>query len=141
MEFKKTENPKILYQLEVNCFPNPLSFQAIQSYCTGKQYKAFFIYEEAQPISYAITMEIPNDCELIRFGTISQYRRQGKALLFLKKLREHYSERKFQVMFLEVAKANKAGRSLYWKTGFRKYGVRKDYYGKENHAYLLKTKL
>ena len=122
-------------------FSPPLSIESITAYFQGDQYRSYLLIDDDKPICFAILMEIPDECELIRIGTIKESRGTGKAFHFLKKLMDYYSGRGYREMFLEVAKGNSPARHLYLKSGFRKYGFRRNYYGVNNHALLLKTGL
>ena len=141
MQLQKAETPEVLHQLEQECFEPPLSFEAIAAYFQGDQYSSYLFVDGDKPVCFAILMEIPDECELIRIGTIKESRGTGKAFHFLRELMDYYSSRRYREMFLEVAKRNFPARRLYLKSGFRKYGFRKNYYGDDNHAHLLKTRL
>jgi ribosomal protein S18 acetylase RimI-like enzyme len=141
VQLQKAKSPEVLYQLEQVCFLPPLSFEAIVTYFEGDQYSSYLLVDGDKPVCFAILMEIPDECELIRIGTIKESRGTGKAFHLLKKLMEYYSSKGFLEMFLEVAKKNLPARRLYWKLGFRKFAIRKNYYGHNSHAHLLKTRL
>jgi [ribosomal protein S18]-alanine N-acetyltransferase len=69
-----------------------------------------------------------SDAELLKLSVIHSCRRQGIAQALLKSLCSHIYVRECSQLFLEVRKQNRAARSLYAKLGWRKTGIRKNYY-------------
>ena len=86
MHLQKAKTPEVLHQLEQKCFSPPLSIESITAYFQGDQYRSYLLIDDDKPICFAILMEIPDECELIRIGTIKESRGTGKRFIFLRSL-------------------------------------------------------
>ena len=71
----------------------------------------------------------------------SARRREGIAKRLLRRLAYDGHVLGAQTMALEVAQSNDSARSLYESMGFAEAGVRKDYYGPNNHAAIMTATL
>ncbi len=109
-----------------------------------KSFARYFVLEKLEGKSYRIIgyiggwhiideLHITNVCIAKRY----QGRGYGKFMLgtFLKLLKSERPELKIAV--LEVEATNYRAISLYEKFGFKKVSLRKDYYGKDKHAYQM----
>ena len=72
-----------------------------------------------------------DELDIIELGVISEFRRLGIAHKLIMHI-QHYCVRKnIKKIFLEVAENNAPAIGLYEKTGFRKIGIRKNYYSRK----------
>ena len=68
------------------------------------------------------------------------HRRQGLASKLLALIEQEGKKRKVEQLVLEVASKNSSAVTLYEKAGFKKVGVRKGFYSKQNDDALVMIK-
>ncbi len=68
------------------------------------------------------------DAEIITMAIIPEYQNHGIGFLILNELEELLMKSNCKKIFLEVASNNLIALHLYKKVGFKKFGVRKNYY-------------
>ncbi|MDI9350010.1 MAG: GNAT family N-acetyltransferase [Candidatus Symbiobacter sp.] len=85
------------------------------------------------------------EAEILSFGVLPDYRRQGLARLLLHDITRRLAGLGARRLFLEVAVTNLAARRLYENSGFRPVGERKNYYplptGQSEDALVLRRDL
>ncbi len=70
----------------------------------------------------------------------ADYRRKGLAVNLLSLIEQEGKKRKVEQLVLEVASRNASAVALYEKAGFKKVGVRKGFYSKQNDDALVMIK-
>ena len=79
-------------------------------------------------IGYAIIAVAAGEAHLLNFSISHRHQGRGHGGLFLAHLIEIAREERAATLFLEVRPSNEAGRRLYARHGFRRVGIRRDYY-------------
>lgn len=91
-------------------------------------------------IGYAILMTALDEAHLLNLAVASDWQRRGVGVRFLRQLIDMCHGQHLDMLYLEVRPSNVAARAMYDRFGFRKLGVRRDYYpsptGRED-AYFL----
>lgn len=71
---------------------------------------------------------VVNEMEILTFGIIPEYRRQGEGIRLLNQMFQYANDNKVKKIFLDVAEDNLPAIKLYEKSGFRLIHRRKGYY-------------
>ena len=91
-------------------------------------------------IGYAILMTALEEAHLLNLAVASDWQRRGIGARFLRQLIEMCHRQHLEMLYLEVRPSNVAARVMYERFGFRKLGVRRDYYpsptGREDAFFL-----
>lgn len=88
-------------------------------------------------ICYALCTLILGEGEILRIGTLPEYRRQGLAKKLLSLYFEDARKDRATKIFLEVREQNLAARTLYESVGFSLSGRRKAYYSSPKEDAVL----
>jgi len=78
-------------------------------------------------LGFAICRAVAGEEELLMIAVAPQYRKLGIAALLLQKITERAEAENIEVIFLEV-RSNNPAQSIYKRHGFKKIGIRADYY-------------
>ena len=81
------------------------------------------------------------DLEIMNVVVKKTQRRKGIGKLLLEKLIEMAQKHHFENIFLEVNETNQMAKGLYEKVGFEYIGLRKNYYGENQHARIMVKKI
>ncbi len=96
-------------------------------------------------VGFAICRVMGTESELLSIGVSPAYRRRGVACSLLRVAMERCLLAGARAMFLEVATDNLAAQRLYEAHGFRRVGIRPDYYqhadGSRSNAYTMRCDL
>ena len=91
-------------------------------------------------LGYAVLMLAAGEAHLLNLTIDSPYQKRGHGSRLLRHLVGTARDYGAHVLFLEVRPSNAAGLELYARHGFRRIGVRRDYYpapgGRENALVL-----
>lgn len=91
-------------------------------------------------IGYAILMTALDEAHLLNLAVASDWQRRGVGARFLRQLIDICLGQNLEMLYLEVRPSNIAARTMYDQFGFRKLGVRRDYYpsptGREDALFL-----
>lgn len=124
-----------ILRIENENFETPWSLESFLSELSAS-YSTCYVYEENfKVIGYIVLYIILNEIEIANISVDKNF--QGKRVGFklldfvLKKYRGF-------IFFLEVRVDNFRAIKLYEKIGFKRIGLRKDYYGKGKDAILMK---
>jgi ribosomal-protein-alanine N-acetyltransferase len=94
---------------------------------------------------FALVRIVGDEAELLSIGVAPPFRRRGIATELLRASMDRCRKAGCSTMFLEVATDNEAAQRLYEAHGFRRVGVRPDYYrhadGSRSHAYTMRCDL
>ena len=103
-------------------------------------YSCWIYRDRGAIVGYAVLMMAANESHLLNLSIDTRYQRQGHGSRFLQHLARTARDHGATALFLEVRPSNDAGLGLYAKHGFRRIGVRRDYYpapeGRENAIVL-----
>lgn len=87
-------------------------------------------YEDGRLAGYCCMYEVLDEGEIVNVAVAPEFRRKGIAGKMLEALLEKECRREVLNVFLEVREHNGAAVSLYEKFGFKKIGIRKNFYEK-----------
>lgn len=79
-------------------------------------------------IGYFVLMSGAGEAHLLNLSVAGSHQRRGHGSALLREAVRLARSRGAQAVFLEVRPSNQAGQRLYTRFGFRKIGVRRDYY-------------
>lgn len=124
-----------ILKIEKENFETPWSLESFLNELSAS-YSTCYVYEENfKVIGYIVLHIILNEIEIANISIDKNY--QGKRVGF--KLLEFVLNKYIGfIFFLEVRVDNFRAIKLYEKFGFKKIGLRKDYYGKGKDAILMK---
>ena len=99
-------------------------------------YSCWVCRSGADLLGYAVLMLAAGEAHLLNLTIDSKFQRRGHGSRLLRHLMRTARDYGARVLFLEVRPSNVAGLELYARHGFRRIGVRRDYYpargGREN---------
>lgn len=124
-----------ILRIENENFETPWSFESFLNELSSS-YSTCYVYEENFKVTgYIVLYILLNEIEIANISIDKNY--QGKRVGF--KLLEFVLNKYIGfIFFLEVRVDNFRAIKLYEKFGFKKIGLRKDYYGKGKDAILMK---
>lgn len=109
------------------------TFEQLCEMLTDDKY-SIWIFNLDKIIAYAIVYENIDFFELFKIGVAEECQNGGIGSKLLSKIQ---SKIKGKTMNLEVSSKNLKALSFYEKMGFKKNGLRKNYYGKDDDGVLM----
>ncbi|GBD43601.1 Ribosomal-protein-alanine acetyltransferase [bacterium HR40] len=104
-----------------------------------------FRVDTLRTAGFALVRIVGEESELLSIGVAPAFRRRGVGRELLRACLERCRRAGCTTMFLEVAVDNLAAQRLYESHGFRRVGVRPDYYrhtdGSRSHAFTMRCDL
>jgi ribosomal-protein-alanine N-acetyltransferase len=130
------EDLELIREIESSVFQNPWTLNQFKSEF-DKDFSKFYVFEiEKKIIGYVILWDLGDTAEIANIAVEKSSQRKGFAKLLLEYV---LKKCKFNVeCFLEVDENNFRAVSFYKKMGFKEVSVRKDYYGKNINALIMK---
>lgn len=127
----RVEDADEIYKIEAEAFENPIKKETFIKDLKRDDYYCFAAFDgEARAfISYERVLD---EGQIISVATCKEYRRRGLSKMIFSHILERAREDKTVFFTLEVRSDNLPAVSLYEKMGFKKVGLRKNYY--ENPA-------
>ena len=92
-------------------------------------------------IGYAGVLMIENQAELLRIAVNPEHRKKGIGSLLLKYFLKFLKNNAISEFFLEVSEKNTTAINFYYSFNFKHIHTRKDYYGENNSALILKRRV
>lgn len=83
---------------------------------------------QGELVGYFVLMCAAGEAHLLNLSVAASHQRRGHGAALLREASRIARSRGASAMFLEVRPSNQAGQRLYTRFGFRKVGVRRDYY-------------
>ncbi|SDN22884.1 ribosomal-protein-alanine N-acetyltransferase [Desulfonauticus submarinus] len=122
------ENLEQLWYIENSCFPYPWTKKQLES--ALKQSKVYFfgIFVQEKIIAYTSLVCLGWEGEIWNLAVLPNWRRQGVGSYLLSKSLDFFNDKDVKEVFLEVRESNIPALQLYLKFGFKKIGIRKNYY-------------
>ena len=120
--------------LEKELFSDPWSASSLRGCIQNPRYQVWTAWQQeknkaqAHPAGYLIVMRILDEGELLRIGCRKAAQRSGVADALLEHWFFECRRSGIGAVTLEVRSRNVPAISLYEKKGFRREGIRKDYY-------------
>jgi len=83
---------------------------------------------QGELIGYFILMSAAGEAHLLNLSVAAGHQRRGHGAALLREATRLAKSRAAHAIFLEVRPSNRAGQRLYTRFGFRRVGLRRDYY-------------
>jgi len=119
---KKNEYPYIA-EIEKNLFDSPLSINDLDAMNSQKAFKTWKIYEDYL-IGYICFFHVKDEVEIIKLGIMKSHQGKNYGSHLIQKI----IRLSIKKLFVEVSCLNKTAINFYIKNGFKKVGIRKNYY-------------
>lgn len=125
-----------LNELEQRCFPSSAySFEQLQEMSLDRErYQIIGVIDESRVKGYVILFDNSDSLEIMKIGTLAEYRRQGIGKLLIDEILKLKKD-----VFLEVRESNSA-REFYKNCGFEEIGKRKNYYPDTKETAIIMMK-
>jgi [ribosomal protein S18]-alanine N-acetyltransferase len=126
-------------QIETICFPTPWSREAFVNEVKNNQFATYFVAEnQGQVIGYIGCWIIIDEANITNVAVLPEYRGQKIGEALLRTAMELARLKKATKMSLEVRVSNMVAQNLYSKLGFKRGGIRKNYYTDNSEdAYVM----
>lgn len=121
-----------ILEIENACFDRPWTFETLSFEIHSPLCVMSYEQMDGKPVCFALGRVVAGEAELLRMGTLPNYRKMGLADKTLQKFIELLKSQSVESCFLEVRSRNTAAISLYKKHGFSEVGFRKKYYGDDD---------
>ena len=117
-----------LLALERACFSVPWRETDFEQALQSDLYRVFGCYEGETLVGFTVFFTIYEVCELMNLAVAPDARRAGIGGALLRTCLEQASEAGAERVLLEVREHNAPAIALYEKSGFRRFGRRRNYY-------------
>lgn len=136
MEILYDIDVKMLEELEKKCFPkSAYTLNQLEEITLDKEkYQILVISDKNVIKGYVILFDNSESLEIMKIGTLTEYRRQGIGKFLIDEISKLKRE-----IFLEVRESNSA-REFYKSCGFEEIGKRKNYYPDTKEAAIIMMK-
>ena len=114
-----------LYAIEISAHKSPWTFDGIAKSFNGNIVIGCFL--DKKLVGFAVMQTVLDESELLTIGIMPEFQGRGLGKSLLSASLSEVKKRGAKKCFLEVRVSNL---SLYEKTGFKKTGIRKNYYAK-----------
>lgn len=122
-----------LFYIEKKIFKNEAySLKQIEEIIFMENYTSYFIKEKDIISGYIIIFDNSEAFEIMKIGVLEEKRKTGIGEKLINKIKE-----KEKNIFLEVRESNISAISFYEANGFKKIGIRKNYYNNKENAILM----
>ncbi len=127
--------------LERQCFSMPWTAELLQSQMKGSQHEFIAaVSPEGNVLGYVGMMYVLDEGYISNVAVSPEHRRQGIADKLIDRLCKICEGLSLSFVTLEVRAGNAPAIALYEKHGFRRVGLRKNYYERPKEDALLMTK-
>lgn len=127
--------------LERQCFSMPWTAELLQSQMKGSQHEFIAaVSPEGNVLGYVGMMYVLDEGYISNVAVSPEHRRQGIADKLIDRLCKICEGLNLSFVTLEVRAGNAPAIALYEKHGFRRVGLRKNYYERPKEDALLMTK-
>ena len=99
------------------------------------------LYLDEQFIGYLLLRIIIDEAEIMQFAIDPKYQKQGFGQNLYDSALQYITQAQVDKIYLEVETLNQKAISFYEKNGFEKIHMRKDYYGQDKHANVMRKKM
>lgn len=120
---------RAIMPIERDIYPSPWTYGNFRD-AIGSGYPAWVVQVDgsADPIGYALVMNVLDECHLLNLSVARGWQGQGIGRWMLAWLLERAGREGAVGMFLEVRPSNASAVGLYQSMGFVRIGLRRDYY-------------
>ena len=127
-------------EIEAECFSSPLTGEQIGRLMQDEHVLWVAAREGTVLVGYVWVQIVLDEGYIGNVAVRVDYRRRGVGDRLLNALNELAAERKLRFLTLEVRQGNDSALALYGKHGYRRTGLRKDYYTAPREDAVLMTK-
>lgn len=99
------------------------------------------LYLDDQFIGYLLIRVIIDEAEIMQFAINPDYQNQGFGQNLYDSAYNYILEVQAKTIYLEVETLNQKAIKFYEKNGFENIHLRKDYYGPDKHANVMRKKM
>lgn len=117
-----------LYAIEISAHKSPWTFDGIAESFNGNIVVGCFA--EQKLVGFAVMQTVLDESELLTIGIIPEFQGRGLGRRLLEASLKEVKKLGVNKCFLEVRVSNLPALYLYEKAGFKKTGIRKNYYSK-----------
>lgn len=110
------------------CFADNWGAEVIARLLADPVRTAWVVETGSKVVGFLIAAQAADEIEILSVGVDPSARRAGTARALLARLDAHAAAHRALRIFLEVASANEAARSLYQASGYVEVGRRRGYY-------------
>ena len=130
-----------LVELETICFSHPWSWQSFEVELEKENSCFAIAVEEEEILGYMGMSYVLDEGYIYNVAVFPQHRRKGVAQKLLDALTEVSNENELSFLTLEVRESNEGAIALYTKDGFKKDGLRKNFYDSPQENGVIMTKM
>lgn len=127
-----------LAAMEKACFADAWDGEALAALLGNPGRHAYIALRRGVPAACILLQDVAGDGEILRIGTLPDYRRKGIAGRLLAEAEKRHDA--VECWNLEVRESNLAARALYKKDGFCEIRLRPDYYSDPKEAAVCMQK-
>ena len=127
--------------LEQGSIEHPWESKAIETLITDSNKTCLIAELDGTIVAYVGAESVLDESNIGNIVTHKDYRGRGIATRLFDALLKELKEQGIVKVFLEVEHDNAPAIALYEKSGFTKYGHRRDYYGPGKDAVLMSKEL
>ena len=130
-------------ELEKSAFLDAWSLKEIESTVNQKQSTCAAAKEEGRTLGYYLCYRVLDECEIARIAVNQKERRKGIGQSLFSHSLQVCREKNITKILLDVRESNLPAIRFYEKNGFKKDGIRKNYYAGTNpeNAILMSLNL
>jgi ribosomal-protein-alanine N-acetyltransferase len=128
IRFMRKDDIEEILLIEQCSFPAPWSARAFLSELENKFARYFVLLEVGRVIGYAGMWLFAGEAHITTIAVHPNYRNQGYGRLLMNFLIDFSQDHGVDTMILEVRVSNIPAIKLYSSLGFKKIGIRKNYY-------------
>ena len=132
---------KGLWYLEQELFSNPFNEKSCLEDLTEQNRLYLGLFDENNLIGYAGALITFDSADIIKIGVLKTEQGKGYGKLLLTELINHLKQLNVSEILLEVEHENFKAINLYLGAGFVEISERKNYYGVNSHAKILRLEL
>ena len=132
---------KGLWYLEQELFSNPFNEKSCLEELTEQNRLYWGLFDENNLIGYAGALITFDSADIIKIGVLKTEQGKGYGKLLLTELINHLKQLNVSEILLEVEHENFKAINLYLGAGFVEISERKNYYGVNSHAKILRLEL
>jgi ribosomal-protein-alanine N-acetyltransferase len=128
----------LLAGLERICFPEDAWSQgSFERLLRSDTVQGWLMEAKGEPAGYLVGFVVADEAELANMAVLPPWRGRGLGDALLRLWLERLRAEGAADVWLEVRTSNDAARALYGKHGFRRAGVRRNYYGNGEDAVVM----
>lgn len=126
-----------IMQLEQGSIVHPWERSEFELLIADEKKLCLVAEDEGKVIGYIGAETVLDECSIGNIVTAEECRGRGIGTSVMNALMNELKNREISKVFLEVESDNAPALALYDKTGFERYGLRRDYYGRGMDAVLM----